>query len=580
MTMLDWKMVRGVCAVALGMGAVNVAVADGSNSDNVFSDAAVWIKGAYDKDSTLGVDATAMRHALNASIWVTGANQYGAVANRYRNYEDVVCPYAGTVMSNVPCFYLPQTVLEDGTVNPASFLVSGSGGRVSVTDCVASVVMRIRPEDPIVKSYWVFGKMGFNFGFDKPADKPGKLRMMARCNGTGLYVDNFYVDPGTWMDVAVVSYDSGLAFYAVTNNGTFWSQKKAWSLSSGVLSSASLGFYDAGSSGAVATNGTSTRLQSFRGSIQSFAIWNRRLSEAEVREAFAFPRTDVMRIGLANGSGGEFIKASPDGAPVNADDWYGMPAALAPGESVDIAFWQRSLDCSLPQVLRLSALSGTSTGASLSVSVNGVVQGKPIEAVAGKTNTLFIPGNLFHDGSNTLHLANNSSGTVKFDALALGGSWQMGVQDDNSAEFSTSIIRQGYAEDCSLNPYPYKTVNMHTTNSVVAKISAELAESGHPAMFCVRALLPGEMSYYDANATERPRWKLLVNGIVKGEGQFSTRYQTLTAKLRPGDLVAGTNVFAIANENATERNANAWFHTDFWRLELKDLPKGLAISFR
>jgi hypothetical protein len=67
--------------------------------------------------------------------------------------------------------------------------------------------------------------------------------------------------------------------------------------------------------------------------------------------------------------------------------------------------------------------------------VNGSVLPKTLPVQAGATKSLFLPGELFLSGSNTLHIANNSSGTVRFDALALGGSWQVGYEDSFNTEF-------------------------------------------------------------------------------------------------------------------------------------------------
>ena len=559
-------------ALAL-VAATSANAAEGGKS--VFSDAAVWIKGAYDRNTTVGIDGADLRHALDASATLSNYGTWGADTNCVLRYEDVPCPYAGTVMSNVPCFYMTQCIGEDGTMHPRHFRLSGN---VCVTDCVGTVVMRIRPDQ--LFNTWVCGGIGFIVGFSK--NDAGTLTLRGNCGN--WQTTNLKVAPGTWMDLAVVSTatGNGLSFYAVTNNGALWTQNmSATGIAAGEKKEFFLGLHQSGYSSwnPVATNGTSARLQAFRGSIHSIAVWNRRLSEAEIREAFAYPRTDVMRIGLADGASGEFIKASPDGKPVNSGDWYGMPAALAPGESVDIAFWLKDYEHTFPQVLRLTSAPGSSGG--LDVSVNGTALRKALRSAPGATKTLFIPGELFLSGSNTLHLANNSSGTVRFDALALGGSWQRGVQDDSSAEFCPTYGKwQGYAEDGTPNAYPYRIVEMGCTNSVVAIVPEELATSGHPATFNVRAFVPGNMAYYDNKKVERPRWKLLVNGVVKGAGQFSEQYQTLTAKLEPGEINAGTNVLAIANENTSELNANAWFNTDCWRLEIKDFPKGINISFK
>ena len=559
----------GVAILVMSLSSTAV----GEAYKDVFSDAAIWLKGAYDRNNTVGIEREDLRNAFSAASMISSVSSWGggAETNCVRRYENVPCPYANTVLSNVPCFYMPQCVGEDGTVHPRHFLFSN----VTSINCRASIVARIRPEMPIDgDSSWLMGGTGFQIGFYNDS---GKLRLRGHCGN--WQTSDFTVEPGTWMDVAVVPDMNRLQFYAVTNNGTFWkggAAAGATGFNNATNTTVAFGLSQSGYSSwnPVATNSTSARRQAFRGTIQSFAVWNRLLSDEEVREAFAYPRTDIMRIGMANGSGGEFIKASPDGAKVNPDDWYTMPSALAPGEAVDIDFAIKDNEAALAQVLRLTSLAGSSGG--LTVSVNGTAVEETLMSVPGTTKSLFLPGKLFRAGMNTLHLANTLPGTVNIDALALGGSWQMGVQDDSGSEFAdTRSMRQGYANG---GPKTLdRFVEMQHTNSVIATIPAEFAAVGFPAKFSVRVRLPYGMSYYEANHIDNLSWKLLVNGTIKGEGLFlDSTYQTITAKLLPGDLKAGKNVLSIVNENTS----SAWFPTDFWRLEMKPLPKGIVITFR
>jgi len=384
-----------------------------------------------------------------------------------------------------------------------------------------------------------------------------------------------------WIDVAVVGSQSGMKFYAVTNNGALFTQSMVAQGSDAVKTNLAFGLHQSGYSSwsAVATNSTSTRVSAFCGSIQSFAVWNRPLSEMEVREAMAFPRSDIMRIGVADGAGGEFIKASPDGKPVNADDWYGMPAALAPGESVDIAFWLKDYEHTLPQVLRLTSAQGSSGG--LHVSVNGTALKKVLKSVSGATKTLFIPGNLFISGSNTLHLANNSPGTVVFDALALGGSWQVGYPDGARSEFATSSAGN-FVEDG--NWKHFRGIIASSTTDVSVVVSPELAASGHPAVFNVSVFSP--YAYSPANYPSHASYQLLVNGKKKLDVTLdsytgSAKYfGTISAEIAPGELKAGTNMFSIACQMPGAGGNQAYFATDYLWLAMKNFPKGMIISFK
>ena len=284
---------------------------------------------------------------------------------------------------------------------------------------------------------------------------------------------------------------------------------------------------------------------------------------------------------MADGAGGEFIEASPDGAPVNSDDWYGMPAALAPGESVDIAFWLKDYEHTLPQTLRLTSAPGSSGG--LDVSVNGTAMKKTLKSVPGATKTLFIPGELFLSGSNTLHLANNLPGTVKFDELALGGSWQVGFADDSNSEFGSHLLSPPfYVEDGRWKDF--NGVATVRTNTISAIVPVELATSVHPVAFSVRAYTP--FAYKETYYPSPMVCQLIVNGeerksFTLGDYPSSSKhYETFTVDLEAGDLKAGLNTFAIAcNAPGAGGNQN-YLVIDCWRLEIKNLPKGMVFSFR
>ena len=96
-----------------------VAVVDGSSSaatirKSVFDDVGMWIKGAYDRDDAVGMDQDDLRHAFSASSKFSNLLEWGAATNCVRRYEHVVCPYAGIVMSNVPCIYMPRNIDAEG----------------------------------------------------------------------------------------------------------------------------------------------------------------------------------------------------------------------------------------------------------------------------------------------------------------------------------------------------------------------------------------------------------------------------------------------------------------------------------
>ena len=562
-----------------------MVVADDSPSaanihKSVFDDVGLWIKGAYDRDDDVGMDYNDLRHAFSASGKLDNLNCWGAKTNCVRRYEHVTCPYAGTVMSNVPCIYMPRNIDAEGKAHPRHFQLSGG---INVTNCNSTLVIRVRPDDPLAGANWLCGGIGYMVGFTRDTDNEGYLKLRGYCGGW-TNPDGFKVKTGDWIDLAVRPADSGIEFFAVTNGGVLWSTLIKTSVPQNRTNTTFyVGLDQSGYSSWYSFDLTddSARKYAFVGSIQSIALWNRPLSNDEIREAFASPRTDICRIGHMNGSGGEFIKSAPDGNAVNPDDWYSMPAALAPGESVDIEFTLRKHESSLPQILRIAGVSGTDSGVKLSVKVNGVNAPKPIPVETAALNSLFLPGKLFSSGKNTLTLANASSGKVCFDALSLGGSWQLGFEDGKRSEFGDRVL--GYAEEGNCKRIG-GVARSRSATTVSANIPVELASSVYPMKFMTKVATP--FGYTLSNYPNPISCQIIVNGKEKlsltldNHPSSSIREETLSVELAPGELNPGTNTFAITAYSPGAGGNYNYLAIDYWRLEMCDRPKGTVIIVR
>lgn len=158
---------------------------------------------------------------------------------------------------------------------------------------------------------------------------------------------------------------------------------------------------------------TATRIRAFRGSIQSYASWNRALSADEVRQVFAWPASDLVRLGTANDSAQEFTGGA---APTTFN------------------FNVAAKDAGLAQVLRVAATS-TSAAGTFSVALNGAAIGS-LAVSPGKTALFPIKKNLTVAGSNTITLTRTSADPVVVDAIALGGGVRIGSVDGSAAEFA------------------------------------------------------------------------------------------------------------------------------------------------
>ena len=225
------------------------------------------------------------------------------------------------------------------------------------------------------------------------------------------------VKPNEWTDFAVTVKNRRLTIYSYqessSNINIYEVNGNSGTTTGSPLSRVALGcsYVDGGCG--YGYNSTAQRIRAFRGSIQSFASWERALSADEVRQVFAWPSPDLARLGTANNSAQEFEGGA---APTTVN------------------FNVAAKDAGLPQVLRVSATS-TSAAGTFSVSVNGTASGS-LSVTPGKTTTFYVKKNLTVAGANTLTLTRTSADPVTIDAIALGGSIQLGNADGSFTEFA------------------------------------------------------------------------------------------------------------------------------------------------
>ena len=176
--------------------------------------------------------------------------------------------------------------------------------------------------------------------------------------------------------------------------------------------------------------------KAFRGSIHEIAFWKRALSDDELVEALAWPNVDVLKMGVADGSTAEFAGTGTSGAAQMDDQIWNLPREIPAGGSLSLKFPLRAKhNANLPQVLRWTS-TPDSAPAIIRVVLNGQTVGG-IPARPGAATRLFVPENFFQAGDNTLVLTRTDEGTrpLKLDALVLGGSWAVGLDDAAYLEF-------------------------------------------------------------------------------------------------------------------------------------------------
>lgn len=186
------------------------------------------------------------------------------------------------------------------------------------------------------------------------------------------------------------------------------------------------------------TNANGNHWKAFRGQIQTLAFWTNALSEAEMREAIAYPRMDLWRVGLDNDAATEFYDAvTGEPVDVEGDVWRVPP--LAAGESATFRFpldgWG---EATMNEFLRIKSTSSSSPAA-LKVFVNGTPCDGAKSVTPGRSTRWFVPASLLMaDATNEIVVTRTDPGDGAFtiDSVRFGGSVQFGHLDGSTYEFT------------------------------------------------------------------------------------------------------------------------------------------------
>ena len=405
------------------------------NAGDVFSDAKSWHQGFVDVngDGYLNVGKTEFPESLlladpnNAAHNVTIGTIWGSTAvsgvhtSIVLRAENVVHPYTKATSSETVA-YLPQDV-DLGTKKYWSAGVhTVSPFTVDLTkECSFFIRYKWSGETPAgldKPNYFLGAGNSEAYGFIVAVMSNGCYRTYSGgiWSKTWEAATDVRVKPNEWTDFCVTVKNRKLTIYSyqessvdiatfeVTGNAATRTGTPNSNVLLGIMMDGALGYgYDP----------NAVRLQAFRGSIQSYAAWERALSADEVRQVFAWPGTDLARLGTANDSAQEFVNGE---APTTF--------------SFDVA----AKDAGLAQVLRVSATATSAAGA-FSVSLNGAAIGS-LAVSPGKTALFPIKKNLTVAGANTITLTRTSSDPVAIDAIALGGGIQIGRDNGTSSEFA------------------------------------------------------------------------------------------------------------------------------------------------
>ena len=586
---------------------------------DVYDDAIFWFWGgtnvtANGRTAVKG-DLFDSIHANDPSHKNHTATFFGYEDCRVLRYEDVQFPCNRDDRKSVPVLHLPLGMkVSNGGATTNLFMAGASAhflyGQISNE---YTVVMRLRREAGYATntSAWVT-RFGYNgatggilFGFMHDRNNNDLVYPSMYCastntstGATGLQEYWFRSLPmpptNKWFDISLAVSGSvvrvGLARPAYeTINGS--GQKVVnfqtatatmipdpYQLAHPVSSEGSWRFFMQASASSANTPANTSRKDSFVGSVQQVAVWNRTLTDDEVHEAWGWPHEKVFKVGLENGASNEFgSNAAPAVQTIDAYGPLGEKSPnIPPGGTWTVTFFGATNEVGLAQLLTLTATAGSAVG-TISASVNGTSVGSQT-VQPGRTATWYVPGTAFKKGpNNTLTLTRTGgSGNVVVDSLSIGGSWQIGISGSDWSDMSSEgyvprapvtstfdISRKHWAQAANSGSW--------TSNRTFRVWLPEHVAANYPMEFDLRSAY-----YFNGSSPTNYFMEVFVNGQVRNAirddtGVVSNRvsitpsHKLYRMSFEPGELRAGWNEFFM---HGHARPTGGYFMFDFYRFQI------------
>lgn len=324
---------------------------------------------------------------------------------------------------------------------------------------------------------------------------------------------------------------------------------------------------------------------SFAGAVRELRLWNRCLSDDEMRMVFA-GQQQGWSIGAANDSANEFsdTECVGDFNP-RTMSWSKMRKTLSsayPSVSITTTFPVDRRN--LPRVLHIKPiLSSEAAGAKLDVSLNGANIGTV--SLKEGDNWLFVKERIFsslvgNDGvaAFTFTRSGNMSGTVMFDILELTGSFQIGKADNVNADGSFSEFtwvqnrnHELYSTVENIKPYP-ANISPNKTIDIYFPLRQAVADH-YKFRFSTHLFWQTE--------AQLPLTFKLNNVDIQPTAELSTPNRTFSFDIEPG-VLQECNKFTIRTGATTRTDSgDKDYAIDYYRLDVINTDKdGFILSFR
>lgn len=532
-----------------------------SAAGGVYDDVAAWWHFDYDANSDGKAQVGEIKDQRSWDGTARHASSVSGPVGSPQWTTDEASPSGGVRYGGKSMLFNPTT--SGSACWPVTFRVNGFGAPGSAT-----LVMRLRWDGLVVGAEtwtqiyfngfdwnnsggWIFGLLN---GVPYHYTRSGNLTAM----GAALEV-------GKWYDLAVVLTDNGttdtVTCYLWPDGGLPAKVTKAGNVvpsNAGTYTQFGCEFQY----GALTDNANARR--AFKGAINHTAIWNRALSEGEVYEAMRAPYPYAFSVGLNN----EILTdlrseyETTDEYVVNAP-WHTMRRALTTARrSVTLKTPLTALQAQMDQVVHVD----TTTGGSLKLIVNDTTN-EVKTAGADKQISWLVPSEQFVSGTNSVTLQYDGASWVGIDCVEIGGTWQLGVADNNFAEFESESAERNtfYMANPNLKALSRAITSSIRNLDLWFPLSAEMSGK-YAYTYTTRVMNQGGF------ATSHPL-QISVNDVVVQELPDQPNNTTINVRIDPEYLQPGYNKLRVRYTRAE----SGYVTFDYHRLEVRERLGGTLI---
>ena len=542
------------------------------------------------------------------TLYTSWVSQYPAGTPQFLS-ENIALPSAPyTTNAAQKCVYFPQ--YEPSSTNV--FAVRIESRNLCVTGPVASFYVRFRWEGSVrpASENWstilmngVYGKEGL-----KRKGQGFVLRLQAP-GGTGrAYPDVFvpttlqpdqdtgtdlYIEPNRWVDCFASVYPSSTDV-ELSNADIWFCQTPA--VSNGTFGKPVLKHRHIGDEAGLPRMTTSSSIyngiimgsessselysnndifKAFRGSIAAVKAWKRLLTEGEMRSVMVGRYGGTFNVGVPNGSADEFgasgvVEATFD---PTAMAWQKMKKSLtAADRTLTLEVPLTAENAGLPRVLEIVPIfDGVGASCPVTVAANGATVGTFDLMDASKRAIVLRAGQVQRNASGKLVLTvsrpEGCAGTLSFDAISLGGSWQVGIDNNTSTDMGDDAKGTSIAylmgDPTYLNAQRALTTSYRTLSLFfdVPKSSAGLHDYRYQVE--IAGLWEGGIHTYPIHVE--------LNGNTLWSSSALTLNQVVTLNLSAADVKSGLNEIKWSLD---AEEAGSWVSFDYHKLKM--LPPRLG----